>query len=120
MHTGAMGTRPCGCDGIVDGFLCGGVTYDDGNGCTAPPPFLLIVYSAANSLYTVFTRNPIRSFHGLQLRCRAIYTMESGEHMFETTALIVVAITVVFLLTSNIVVYIPNEKIGIVEKKWAL
>lgn len=40
--------------------------------------------------------------------------------MLETSALIVVVITFVFLLTSNIVVYIPNEKIGIVEKKWAL
>ena len=39
--------------------------------------------------------------------------------MLEISGLIVLLVVVVFFLTSNTVVYISNEKIGIVEKKWS-
>ena len=38
----------------------------------------------------------------------------------EIGALVAVIVIALFFLTSNVVVYIPNEKIGIVEKKWSL
>ncbi|MCU6433639.1 flotillin family protein [Undibacterium sp. Jales W-56] len=39
--------------------------------------------------------------------------------MFEIILAIIVVITILLLYTSNVLVYISNEKIGIVEKKWS-